>query len=328
MPRLIEQLQAYSRRGEVGFSLHAVAGYAERDATTDTSGKLFRGAEIALSAATSKTHQAIEIFSQSLGDKAKRRLMIIEELSKALRHGEFELHYQPQIDTTSGKIVGAEALIRWNNRDLGNVPPDEFIALAEKNGQIVPIGQWVLEQACRDAHQWPGHWQLSVNVSTVQFFDPAFESRVSETLQRTGFPASRLTLEITESVLIGDERQATEILARIRSGGIAIAMDDFGVGYSSLSYLRKIPLDELKIDRSFLDFESGSGKGQTIIESIVQLSRRLGIRTVSEGVETEEQARLLCQLGCNHIQGYLYGRPMPMDQLLRIRDDLSVEIAR
>ena len=198
--------------------------------------------------------------------------------------------------------------------------PAEFIPVAEQNGQILAMGSWILERACRDASAWPDGWRVSVNVSSAQFFDRSFETHIARALAVSGLPPTRLKLEITESVLIGDEENVVETLRHIRAQRIAISLDDFGTGYSSLSYLKNIPLDELKIDRSFVITMESDPKSRAIVETIVHLARQLNLTTTTEGVETNSQAEILRSLGCDCFQGYLYGKPMPVNELLSMRE--------
>jgi EAL domain-containing protein (putative c-di-GMP-specific phosphodiesterase class I) len=186
------------------------------------------------------------------------------------------------------------------------------------------MGNWILERACRDASLWPEDWKVSVNISSGQFFDRGFESQVTRALAVSGLSPARLKLEVTESVLIGDEANVVEVLQRIRTQQVTIAMDDFGTGYSSLSYLKNIPLDELKIDRSFVIAMEDDPNAEAIVETIIHLARMLKLTTTAEGVETESQAQILKSLGCDCFQGYLYGKPMPVEQLLSMRNFRAV----
>jgi diguanylate cyclase (GGDEF)-like protein len=300
--------------------LRACAGYAECGEEAGNAEALYQCAEFALTSAKEAGCRALRGYDSRMDMQARRRLMIINELEMALKREEFTLFYQPQIDVRSGRVIGAEALIRWANARLGSVMPAEFIPVAEQNGQILAMGSWILERACRDASAWPDGWRVSVNVSSAQFFDRSFETHIARALAVSGLPPTRLKLEITESVLIGDEENVVETLRHIRDQRIAISLDDFGTGYSSLSYLKNIPLDELKIDRSFVITMESDPKSRAIVETIVHLARQLNLTTTTEGVETNSQAEILRSLGCDCFQGYLYGKPMPVNELLSMRE--------
>lgn len=304
--------------------VRACAGYAECGGDADNAVALYQCAEFALSLAQEANCQAVRIYDRHMAKAARRRLAIINELETALKREEFTLLYQPQIDVVTGRVSGAEALIRWENAALGKLMPTEFIPLAEQNGQILVMGNWILERACRDASLWPEDWKVSVNISSGQFFDRSFESQVTRALAVSGLSPARLKLEVTESVLIGDEANVVEVLQRIRTQQVTIAMDDFGTGYSSLSYLKNIPLDELKIDRSFVIAMEDDPNAEAIVETIVHLAQMLKLTTTAEGVETESQAQILKSLGCDCFQGYLYGKPMPVEQLLSMREFCAV----
>ena len=320
LARLHEQLHLEEGVLEV----RACAGYAECGGDADNAVALYQCAEFALSLAQEANCQAVRIYDRHMAKAARRRLAIINELETALKREEFTLLYQPQIDVLTGRVSGAEALIRWENASLGKLMPTEFIPLAEQNGQILVMGNWILERACRDASFWPEDWKVSVNISSGQFFDRGFESQVTRALAVSGLSPARLKLEVTESVLIGDEANVVEVLQRIRTQQVTIAMDDFGTGYSSLSYLKNIPLDELKIDRSFVIAMEDDPNAEAIVETIIHLARMLKLTTTAEGVETESQAQILKSLGCDCFQGYLYGKPMPVEQLLSMRDFRAV----
>ncbi len=316
LQRLLECLELPSGEGESSPNVHLCAGYARCADGADDASALYQCAEFALTYSDTANYQPIRGYDVDMAKAVRRHLTILSELEHALVRNEFSLLYQPKIDSRGARPVGAEALIRWKNGRLGAVAPGEFIPLAEQNRLILGVGRWVLERACEDASRWPAAWTVSVNVSTAQFFDPTFEAQIDAALANSGLAPSRLVVEVTESVLIEDEAHVTGILERIRARHVAVSMDDFGTGFSSLAYLRKIPLDELKVDRSFVSALEDDAKSRTIVDTIVHLADQLAIRTVAEGVETPGQARILRQLGCHTLQGYLYGRPMPVRQLL------------
>lgn len=243
------------------------------------------------------------------------------DLAEAVRDGRLDIAYQPLFNARScdaerrgaehRRVVGFEALVRWPHQTRGLVPPDLFIPVAEATGLVVPLGEWVLETACQAAAAWPGASRIAVNVSARQLKDGRLPGVIAATLARTGLHPDRLELEVTESVLIDDADQALQALLALEALGLRIVLDDFGTGYSSLSYLRRFPFDKIKIDRSFitdLSLESGS---HAIVSAILAMGGKLGLQVTAEGVETENQLALLREAGCDQIQGFLLGRPMP-----------------
>ncbi len=256
------------------------------------------------------------VFQPDMGRVADHRQWVESELSTAFERGDFDLHYQPQHDLMSGKVVGYEALIRWRHPERGMIAPMEFIPIAEETGMILPIGAWVLEKACGDAKHLPRNCFVAVNISPVQFMTKDFVAQLRATMDRTGIEPSRLELEVTETAMMQDRDRAAAVLRELSDMGISVAVDDFGTGYSNLSYLIDFSFRKLKIDKSFvsrIDRDSSSG---AVVSTIVGLSRALGVSTIAEGVETEDQATLLKAAGCEVVQGYLFGRPGP----LRIED--------
>ena len=302
--------------GEETLEIRSCAGYARALGDATDTDSLLRCAELALTAAREERRSSIKRYDRAMALRARRRVDLANELEHALARHEFEMHYQPQIDVATGKVLGAEALVRWNNVRLGNPRPEEFIPVAEQNGQIVPLGNWILEQACRDATCWPAGWKVAVNVSGGQFIDRDFEDEVDQACASAGLRAGRLKLEVTESVLIGAEQKVEERLERIRSRSMTISLDDFGTGYSSLSYLTHLPLDELKIDRSFVWAMESDPKVHAVVETILRLAKQLNLATTAEGVETESQAKLLSRMGCDRLQGYLFAMPLTQQVFL------------
>jgi EAL domain-containing protein (putative c-di-GMP-specific phosphodiesterase class I) len=254
----------------------------------------------------------------------RRRLEL--DLRKALIANEFELYYQPIIQIASGEVGGFEALIRWNHPERGLVMPGAFIPVAEEIGLIVPLGEWVLRKACMDAAAWPSKLSVAVNLSAAQFRNPMLALSVVSALGQSGLSASRLELEITETVLLQDDRAVLDTLHQIRDLGVRICMDDFGTGYSSLSYLRSFPFDKIKIDRSFVSELGKENDCVAIIRAVTRLGSSLGMTTTAEGVETEQQLEILRAEGCVQVQGYLFSRPKPLKEIPSMLRELRPRI--
>jgi diguanylate cyclase (GGDEF)-like protein/PAS domain S-box-containing protein len=276
------------------------------DATT-----LVANADAALYHAKSEARGSIRFFEVSMDKQLREKRALQQDLRSAVMRDELAVHYQPQAHI-NGDITGFEALVRWHHPRHGLVPPSTFIPLAEENGIIGALGEWVLRTACREAASWPRPLSIAINLSPVQFQHGDLPSIVHEILLETGLSPKQLELEITEGVLIGDFNRAVAILRRLKNLGVRIAMDDFGTGYSSLSYLQSFPFDKIKIDQAFISNLSHSQQAATIVRAVIALGRGLEVPVSAEGVETEEQLKFLASEGCNEIQGYLIGRPMPI----------------
>jgi len=276
------------------------------DATT-----LVANADAALFRAKSEARGSIRFFEVSMDKQLREKRALQQDLRTAIQRDELVLHYQPQA-LISGGITGFEALVRWHHPRHGLVPPNTFIPLAEENGIIVALGEWVLRTACREAASWPRPLNISINLSPVQFQHGDLPQLVHQVLLDTGLPPHRLELEITEGVLIGDFTRAVAILRRLKNLGVRIAMDDFGTGYSSLSYLQSFPFDKIKIDQAFIANLNHSQQAATIIRAVIALGRGLDVPVLAEGVETAEQLKFLADEQCNEIQGYFIGRPKPI----------------
>jgi diguanylate cyclase (GGDEF)-like protein len=309
--RIIEQISApFDILGH-----QVVIGASLGIAIAPTDGKepdqLLRNADMALYRAKSSGRGCYHFFQPEMDAQMQARHALELDLRKAVLGGEFEVYYQPIVDLKSGEITGFEALVRWNHPQRGLVSPGDFIPVAEEIGLIVPLGDWVLKQACRDAATWPGTLTVAVNLSAVQFRNPTLALSIISALGATGLSASRLVLEITETVLLQDDRAILDTLHQIRALGVRISMDDFGTGYSSLSYLRSFPFDKIKIDRSFIQELGKKEDCIAIIRAVTRLGDNLGMITIAEGVETKEQLEILRAEGCTQVQGYLFSRPKP-----------------
>ena len=255
-----------------------------------------------------------QFYSASLTQRAQQRLNLENNLRQALAREEFSLVYQPQLDLVSGRIQSIEALIRWNHPEQGAIPPLDFIPLAEENGLIVPIGEWVLRTACTDAARWQadGHGlRVAVNLSPMQFKDANLVKTVLHILAQTGLAPELLELEVTEGAVMEDSGATLATLESLSLHGVRIALDDFGTGYSSMSYLKRMPLNNLKVDQSFVQGLPHDRDNHAIVRAILSLAKNLGFSVTAEGVETLEQAETLKDMACDTLQGYYFSRPVP-----------------
>ncbi|GGS11338.1 hypothetical protein GCM10008960_41650 [Deinococcus sedimenti] len=270
-------------------------------------------ADIALHRAKQAGRNGVQTFDLAMGSETAAQLALERDLRAALTRGEFLLHYQPVFDVSSGLVTGFEALIRWAHPTQGLISPGTFIPVAEEAALIVPLGTWVLHEACRQATLWQVSRAvtMSVNVSALQFEQPDFVKTVREALRSTGLPPGQLILELTESAVLRDPDAAVAQLRDLRALGIRIALDDFGTGHSSLSLLRRLPIDALKIDRSFVQ----DAAAEVMVGVAVTLARAFSLHVVAEGIETEGQRALAQALGCDGMQGYLLARPAPADEM-------------
>ena len=273
---------------------------------------LLQHADTALYRAKAQARGSLKFFEPQMAVELKRRRLLQSSLEVALDHGGITLDYQPQF-TICGNLVGMEALARWNSPE-GDIPPNIFVPLAEQCGLILPLGEFILRQACLDAKSWEGNARVSVNISPAQFRRTDLPALVHTILMETGLTPSRLELEVTENVLIEDTSKALSILRRLKSLGVTIALDDFGTGYSSLSYLHVFPFDRIKLDRSFVQDIGVSMPAYAIVQAVIGLAHRLSISVVAEGVETQAQLDILRNEGCDMVQGFLTGRPQPIEK--------------
>ena len=300
---------------EVFFSASIGAALGAADALHDAAG-LLRAADVALHRAKG-TDAGYAVFDSAMNVRALERLDLEADLRRAVDHAEFVVYYQPKVELTSGRIIGAEALVRWQSPERGMVSPAKFIPVAEQMGLIRPIGGWVLREACLQARRWQGHLPpgsrpvVSVNLSAAQLKHPRFVSEIARVIEETGVDPGSLTLEITESMLMEDAERGVETLCGLKALGLRVALDDFGTGYSSLAYLKRFPIDILKIDRAFVDGLGREPGDTAIVRAIMGLARALGLEVIAEGIETAEQLSLLRELGCDYGQGYYFARPLP-----------------
>ncbi|PYC30722.1 putative bifunctional diguanylate cyclase/phosphodiesterase [Pseudomonas protegens] len=283
--------------------------------------ELLMNADAAMYHAKATGKNGYSFFDASMNTNARRQLQLLQDLRNALEHQQFRLYYQPKFDASNGRPVGAEALLRWEHPQHGLLLPDKFIELAEKSGLIIAIGDWVLQEACRQMREWYvlgyTHWRIAVNLSALQFCHVGLVKSVQEALQRYQLPANNLTLEITETTAMNDADVSMIVLQQLADMGVDLSIDDFGTGYSSLMYLKRLPANELKIDRGFVrDLEHDSDDA-AIVSAIVALGQALGLRIVAEGVETGVQQTFLTQLGCDSLQGYYLGQPLPPEGFMQ-----------
>jgi EAL domain-containing protein (putative c-di-GMP-specific phosphodiesterase class I) len=257
-----------------------------------------------------------QFFTAELDTRARRRISLQDSLRQALARGELSLAYQPQMELAGGRVVGVEALMRWQHPQWGAVSPAEFIPVAEETGLILPLGEWALREACRHARAWAAHGyplKVSVNLSTRQFLDPRLGETVRQALD--GLPADRLDLEITESLFMENFDDSAATLTELSELGVTLSLDDFGTGYSSLAYLRRLPIDTLKIDRVFVNELDRNPDDAAIARTIIVLAKSLGMQVTAEGVETASQLEFLKRHGCDTVQGYYLGMPMSEPEL-------------
>jgi EAL domain-containing protein (putative c-di-GMP-specific phosphodiesterase class I) len=273
--------------------------------------------------------QNYQFFKPAMNVRAVERQSIEESLRRALDRRELTVHYQPKIDLNTGEITGAEALVRWNHPEHGPIPPGKFIPVAEDCGLILPIGNWVLHEACRQVRTWADAGlslaSIAVNISAIEFRHEHFLDGVFTILQDTGLNPRRLELELTETVLMKRAESTESVLKNLRAGGVHLAVDDFGTGYSSLSYLRKFPVDSLKIDQSFIRQITATPDDTAIITAVIAMDRSLNLRVIAEGVETRAELEFLQAHRCDEAQGYYFSRPLPAQEFARLlRTGLSL----
>ena len=295
----------------IGVAIHPVDG---NDAS-----QLLRQADAAMFYAKSNGRNTFTYYTESMNRDATRRLLIEQQMYGALERGEFYLFYQPQIELATGKMIGAEALLRWQNDQLGPIGPDEFIPVAEQTGLIVSIGEFVMHSAIKMASKWQAlqpDFRMAINLSPCQFRDPGLLGFVEQQLLQYPVQPNTLELEITEGVLLSGYLMTDELFQSFTAKGIEMAMDDFGTGYSSLSYLRRYPFAILKIDRSFINDMTTDPADRELVNASIAMAHGLGLKVVAEGVETEEQANSLKIMNCDYVQGYYFSKPITPDELI------------
>jgi len=321
-PFLLEN-QEYHLTASIGISTFPGDG---QDAQT-----VLKNADSAMYRAKEQGKNNYQFYSSQMNVRSFERLVLERFLRHALDQDEFQLHYQPKIDLTTGRVTGMEALIRWMHPGMGMIEPAKFIPLAEETGLIVPIGEWVLREACRQARRWQDEGlpplRVAVNLSARQFAHDGLHGVIVGALEESGLSPHLLELEITESMTIENPEHATPWLQRIKALGITVAIDDFGTGYSSLGYLKRFPIDSVKIDRSFIKDIPSDTDDVAITQAIIAMGHSLRLKVIAEGVESADQAEFLRRHGCDEAQGYFFGKPLPAAefvQLLRRRGDLEV----
>ncbi|WP_210639262.1 MULTISPECIES: EAL domain-containing protein [unclassified Pseudomonas] len=301
--------------------ISASVGIALYPGNGQSADELLMNADAAMYHAKGAGKNGYSFFDASMNSNARKQLQLLQDLRIAVEQRQFSLYYQPKFDAANGRPVGAEALLRWNHPTQGLLMPDTFIDLAEKTGLIIPIGEWVLNEACRQMREWYvlGYtdWRIAVNLSALQFCHTGLVQSVAKALETHKLPANSLTLEITETTAMSDADASMTVLQQLSDMGVDLSIDDFGTGYSSLMYLKRLPANELKIDRGFVrDLEHDSDDA-AIVSAIVALGQALGLRIVAEGVETDVQQDFLTQLGCDSLQGYLLGHPLPAERFIQ-----------
>jgi EAL domain-containing protein (putative c-di-GMP-specific phosphodiesterase class I) len=298
----------------IGIAMYPANG---RDAQT-----LTKNADMAMYLAKEDGKNAFRFFSEAVKAQSVERLALEAALRRALERDQFSLNYQPKVDVASGQITGVEALLRWTHPDLGTVSPTQFIPLAEEIGIIVPIGRWVLRQACAQNMAWQRCGlrpvSMAVNLSPRQFADKQLLQDIDEALAASGMSATLLQLEVTESMVMRNVSRAIKVLDAIQSRGIRLAIDDFGTGYSSMSLMKQFPIDTIKIDRSFVRDLPDDSEDQAIAQAIIRMGKALGMTIVAEGVETAEQHAFLRHHGCDEMQGYLFSKPLPANKMAEL----------
>ena len=309
--RLEAQLSTVIRTGYAELVCGGSVGVALCPDDAETTTALMNNADLAMYRAKGQPSRAVCFYEEAMDEAIRARRKTIKELREALGLGQLELRYQMQVSVGTEAVTGYEVLLRWGHPERGQVPPSEFIPLAEETGLILPIGEWVLRSACAEAASWTAPHRIAVNLSAAQLGHPDLPGLVRQVLSDTGLPPSRLELEITETSLVSDPERSARVIRQIKASGVAVALDDFGAGHSSLSTLRAFAFDKIKLDKSFVDELDRSPQARAIIRAVLALGGGLGIPVLAEGVETADQLAFLRAQGCDEAQGYLFGRPAP-----------------
>jgi diguanylate cyclase (GGDEF)-like protein len=317
LARLAQAQSAPVRVGAHVVPLRASTGVAVFPTDAPDAENLVNNADLAMYRAKRDPVQDVCFYDAAVDERTRQRRSLATDLREATDRGELFLHYQPQTTVRTGEVSGYEALLRWRHPSLGPVSPGEFVPLAEENGSIVPIGAWVLRTACAEAATWDPPLRVAVNVSAVQLAHTDLVETVRQALAESGLPAERLELEVTETAVFTDRQRARRALEELGEMGVGLALDDFGVGYSSLDVLRSFPFGRIKIDRSFFSGEATVAQTVELIHAILSLGKTFGMSVLAEGIETHDQLALLHEVGCEGAQGYLLGRPAPLEELLR-----------
>jgi diguanylate cyclase (GGDEF)-like protein len=328
--RVLEQLRSPIKIQGKEFFITGSLGIALYPNDGDSVDALLKYADIAMYHAKQGGRNSFRFFAKHMDEQVQLRLSMESKLKQALDRDELDLHYQAKVEIATGRIIGVEALLRWHNPEMGQVSPAQFIPVAEETGLIVPIGEWVLESACRQAQSWRRAGldpvNIAVNLSSHQFRRGGLIERVEQVLASTGWDAQWLELELTESAIMENAQETIRVLNQLKAMGISLSVDDFGTGYSSMAYLKRFPLDVVKIDQSFVKDIADDPNDATIVKAIIALAHGLNLITIAEGVETEQQLNFLRQHGCDQIQGYLVNRPVPAEQMaLLLQADQSGE---
>lgn len=323
--RILDVLQrTYLANGQL-VNIGASIGIAMSPQNGANCAELLRSADLALYNSKTTGRGTFHFFEPQMATRAELRRTNELELRRALALRQLEVHYQPQVQLSSGKLIGFEALVRWRHPERGLVPPNDFLPLAEEIGLIVPLGDWVLRTACQEALQWDPSVTVAVNASPLQFDAGHFAESVAGALESTGLPGNRLEIEITEGILLRSEDAIQETLSKLRGMGVRIAMDDFGTGYASLSQLARFPFDKIKIDRSLAGNAGDHPKNRAIVRAIASLGASLGVPTMAEGVESDDQLDRLAADGCSSVQGYLFSKPIPANEIKSLIAKLSAQ---
>ena len=323
---LLDSLSLPCDLNGIRFPVHATIGISLFPDNGSDIGTLLKQADVAMYRAKEEGRNNFRFFTDEMNTRINRIFSMEKDLRLALERNEFSLHFQPQMDITSGKICGAEALIRWDNPEKGRISPAEFIPIAEETGQIIPIGEWVLRTTCEKIAEWRQQgiqpFPVAINLSLRQLLQPDFAQQVAAMLERYGLLPNELELEFTESILLSEASIALDFMTNMRNLGVRLSIDDFGTGYSSLSYLKKMPVHKLKIDQSFIRDIHADMNDEAIVRSIIALGHHFNLSIIAEGIETREQLDFLQTLGCDEMQGYLYAHPLAENEFLRfVRDN-------